>query len=315
MSKIVESSYHTVDEAISAVERLLSEGRTMSDIVIVTNNDNYSDIRNRTLVKVDKISTDGDLNMWEKFKEMFTDVDQEVALEHYGIDKQTALRYNSVLKSGSYVVLVEEVKDIPIRYNLEDGPKELGKSTKEQKNIKPIGQSGSGAKIVSDTSNASGQQAVYTDKDASLVNQDIDFLDEQYAGKKEDPTNPDAGFQKARLKKPVGQSGSGVRINKDTTLPDGERAMSSYEDRQLNDDTVQEDSQRFSSNKNTASKNNESKPIKNPLQGNPKDGTEFEPEDTPETAVGGSQDLPRFDGSSITGQPVVDPLQDNDLKQ
>ena len=136
MSKIVESSYHTVDEAISAVERLLSEGRTMSDIVIVTNNDNYSDIRNRTLVKVDKISTDGDLNMWEKFKEMFTDVDQEVALEHYGIDKQTALRYNSVLKSGSYVVLVEEVKDIPIRYNLEDGPKELGKSTKEQKNIK-----------------------------------------------------------------------------------------------------------------------------------------------------------------------------------
>lgn len=314
MSKVVESSYHTVDETISAVERLLSEGRVMSNIVIVTNNDNYSDIRNRTLVKVDKVSADGDLSMWEKFKEMFTDVDQEVALEHYGIDKQTALRYNNVLKSGSYVILVEEIHEIPIRHNLEDGPKELGKSTKEQKNTKPIGQSGSGAKIVSDTSDASGQQAVYTDKDASLVDQNINFLDEQYAGKKENPADPNAGFQKARLKKPVGQSGSGVRVNKDTTLPDGEKAMSSFEDRQLNDDTVQEDNQRFSSDKKPDLTNNERKPIENPLQGKPKDGTEFQPEDAPETAVEGSPDLPRFDGSSITGQPVVDPLQDEEWK-
>ncbi|WP_051912447.1 general stress protein [Carnobacterium funditum] len=195
MSKVVESAYHTVDETISAVERLLSEGRVTGDVIIVTSDENYSDIQNRTLVEVDKVSADGDMNIWEKFKDMFADVGQDKALEHYGIDKQTALRYNDVLKSGNYVVLVEEMKDIPIRQNLEDGPKELGKSSTEQK-------------------------------------------------------------------------------------------------------------------KNEV--NNERGQIENPLQGKPKDTTEYRTEDIHETAVEDSEDLPRFSGNSITGQPFVDPLQDKE---
>ena len=166
MSKVVESSYHTVDETISAVERLLSEGRALSDLVIVTSNNNYSNIQNRTIVEVDKVSAHGDKNMWEKFKGLFTDVNQEVALEHYGIDKQTALRYQDVLKAGNYVVLVEEDNSIPLRRHLEDGPIELGKSSREQTNKKPVGQSGSGAKTISNTSVPSGGKPIYHDKNA-----------------------------------------------------------------------------------------------------------------------------------------------------
>lgn len=314
MNKIVESSYHTVDETISAVERLLSEGRLMSDIVIITSNENYSDIKNRTLVEVDNVSTDGDMTMWEKFKSMFTTIGQDVALEHYGIDKQTALRYNDVLKSGNYVVLVEEINDIPIRYNLEDGPTELGKSSKEQKNKKPIGQSGSGAKSILDTSHPSGKSSVYDEMDVGLLNQEIDFLSDKYSGRKENKEDLNAGFNKASQKKPVGQAGSGVRVTKDSTLPNGEKAMSSFEDRQLNDQSVQEDNARFSKDKNKNITKNEYDPTNNPLQGKLKKGNNFVADEEPETAVRDSQDLPRFNGSSITGQPVIDPLQDDEWK-
>ncbi|MEG0750092.1 MAG: general stress protein, partial [Carnobacterium sp.] len=118
MTKVVESSYQTVDETIGAVERLLSEGRLVSDIVIVTSRENQSNIRNRTLVEVDRVPADGNKTAWEKFKGMFTDIDETAALEHYGIDKQTALRYNDAIKMGNYVILVEEKKDIPTRHNL-----------------------------------------------------------------------------------------------------------------------------------------------------------------------------------------------------
>lgn len=318
MSKVVESSYRTVDDTVSAIERLLDEGRTLDDIVIVTSQNNYSNIQNRTIVEIDKVSASGDKSMWEKFKELFTDVKQDVALEHYGIDKQTALRYEDVLKAGNYVVLVEEDNSIPIRQNLEDGPKELGKSSKEQRNKKPIGQSGSGTKIISNTSEPSGKPALFYDKEIGLLHQEIDYLSDKYSGKKEDESNMNAGFKKARQEKPVGQAGSGVRTTKDTTLLENERAMESLEDKQLYDSTVKEDKKRFSGEMKNKRVKNAPDPMDNPLQGKPKDKTrnqhetDYETEDMNDTPVEDSVDLPRFSGNSITGQPVVDPLKDRE---
>ncbi|SEL10926.1 Heat induced stress protein YflT [Carnobacterium iners] len=312
MSKVVESSYNTVDETIFAVERLLSEGRMVNDIIIVTSKTNYSDIQNRTLVEVDKVSTDGDYNMWEKIKEMFTDVSPELALEHYGIDKQTALQYNDVLKSGNYVILVKEDNGIPIRQQLENGPKELGKSSKEEKNNKPIGRGGSGSKVISNTSEPTGKSAVYYDKDVGLLNQEIDFLSEKYSGRPEDRTDENAGFSKARQLKPVGRGGSGVRKTKDTTLPEGESAMPSFEDRYLSDGTLQDNTKPITNEAKRKQSVNTYDPTDNPLQGNPTDETGNQINDRHETAVEDSQDLPRFTGNSITGQPVVDPLADKE---
>ncbi|WP_414838506.1 hypothetical protein [Carnobacterium sp. TMP28] len=312
MGKVVESSYHTVDETIYAVERLLSEGRMVGDIIIVTSNANYSDIQNRTLVEVDKVSIDEDQNMWEKFKGMFTDVSPEVALEHYGIDKQTALKYNDVLKSGNYVVLVKEDSGIPIRQQLEDGPKELGKSSKEQKSNKPIGRGGSGSKVISNTSKPTGKSAIYYDKDVGLLNQEIDFLSEKYSGRPEDRADENAGFSKARQLKPVGRGGSGVRKTKDTTLPEGESAMPSFEDRYLIDSTLQDKTKLVTKEAKNKQSGNNYDPINNPLQGNKTTETGNQTNDKHETAVEDSQELPRFTGNSITGQPVVDPLVDKE---
>lgn len=314
MGKIVESSYYTVDETIATVERLLSEGRTMDDIVIVTSQNNYSNIQNRTIVEVDKVSASGDKNLWKKFKELFTDVKQDVALEHYGIDKQTALRYEDVLKAGNYIVLVEEDKRIPIRQNLEDGPKELGKSSKEQRNKTPIGQSGSGTKIIKNTSDPSGEPVVYGEKDASLLDQEIDFLSEKYAGRTENKTDLNTSFKTARQEGPIGQAGGGAKKIKDSTLPGGEKAMTSFEDKQTNDHTVTEDKKRFSSESKKNRKENVHDPIDNPLQGKTKNqkDTDYETKDMNNTPVEDSVDLPRFSGNSITGQPVVDPLKDRE---
>ncbi|MCA9766365.1 MAG: general stress protein [Carnobacterium sp.] len=312
MVKVVESSYNTVDETINAVERLLSEGRMIKDIIIVTSTANYSDIQNRTLVEVDKISTDGDQNIWGKFKGMFTDVSPEVALEHYGIDKQTALEYNNVLKSGNYVVLVKEDSGIPIRQQLEDGPKELGKSSKEQKSNKPIGRGGSGSKVISNTSEPTGKSAIYYDKDVGLLNQEIDFLSEKYSGRPEDRSEENTGFSKARQLKPVGRGGSGVKKTKDTTLPEGESAMPSFEDRYLSDGTLQDKTKPIINEAKSKQSGNNDDPTDNPLQGNPTDETENQLNDRHETTIEDSQELPRFTGNSITGQPVVDPLVDKE---
>ncbi|QQP69390.1 general stress protein [Carnobacterium sp. CS13] len=391
MTKVVESSYQTVDETIGAVERLLSEGRLVSDIVIVTSRENQSNIRNRTLVEVDRVPADGNKTAWEKFKEMFTDVDETAALEHYGIDKQTALRYNDAIKMGNYVILVEEKKDIPTRHNLDDQPVDLSEAFAKVEQEKPIGQAGSGKKTVVNTTSPRGESAYYNDQDSRLGEQ-MSTADEAktFSGKNNQPSDSSGGFSRARQGTPIGQGGSGTRIVKNSSYPAGESAHYNDSDTQLSKRTKEDDDKLFSleedeisaekpttvveepvssttettmpvtnlaadpsyregvvdtvvpeitkenkqidetaqENKKTGSKtkpheqdetikaNNktlkqEYDPADNPLQGRPKDSTDFETENARETAVEDSESLPRFDSGTITGQPFVDPLRDD----
>ncbi|MEG0442772.1 MAG: general stress protein [Carnobacterium sp.] len=391
MTKVVESSYQTVDETIGAVERLLSEGRLVSDIVIVTSRENQSNIRNRTLVEVDRVPADGNKTAWEKFKEMFTDVDETAALEHYGIDKQTALRYNDAIKMGNYVILVEEKKDIPTRHNLDDQPVDLSEAFAKVEQEKPIGQAGSGKKTVVNTTSPRGESAYYNDQDSRLGEQ-MSTADEAktFSRKNNQPSDSSGGFSRARQGTPIGQGGSGTRIVKNSSYPAGESAHYNDSDTQLSKRTKEGDDKLFSleedeisaetpttvveepvssttettmpvtnlaadpsyregvvdtvvpeitkenkqidetaqENKKTGSKtkpheqdetikaNNktlkqEYDPADNPLQGRPKDSTDFETENARETAVEDSESLPRFDSGTITGQPFVDPLRDD----
>lgn len=391
MTKVVESSYQTVDETIGAVERLLSEGRLVSDIVIVTSRENQSNIRNRTLVEVDRVPADGNKTAWEKFKEMFTDVDETAALEHYGIDKQTALRYNDAIKMGNYVILVEEKKDIPTRHNLDDQPVDLSEAFAKVEQEKPIGQAGSGKKTVVNTTSPRGESAYYNDQDSRLGEQ-MSTADEAktFSRKNNQPSDSSGGFSRARQGTPIGQGGSGTRIVKNSSYPAGESAHYNDSDTQLSKRTKEDDDKLFSleedeisaekpttvveepvssttettmpvtnlaadpsyregvvdtvvpeitkenkqidetaqENKKTGSKtkpheqdetikaNNktlkqEYDPADNPLQGRPKDSTDFETENARETAVEDSESLPRFDSGTITGQPFVDPLRDD----
>lgn len=391
MSKVVESSYQTVDETIGAVERLLNEGRLVSDIVIVTSRENQSNIRNRTLVEVDRIPADGNKTAWEKFKGMFTDIDEAAALEHYGIDKQTALRYNDTIKAGNYVVLVEERKDIPVRHNLDDQPIDLSEAFAKLAKEKPIGQAGSGKKSVVNTSSPRGESAYYNDQDSRLGNQ-MSTADEEetFSRKNSQSSDSTGGFSRARQETPVGQGGSGTRVVKNSSQPAGESAHYNDRDAQLSKRTKEGDDKLFSAEDDetgaetpttvveepvfsttettmpvtnlatdtsykegvvdtvvpeitkedkqideTAQKNKkadvntkpdeqdkttkankkalkqEYDPADNPLQGRPKDSTDFETENTRETAVEDSESLPRFDSSTITGQPFVDPLRDD----
>ncbi|ALV21377.1 general stress protein [Carnobacterium antarcticum] len=391
MTKVVESSYQTVDETIGAVERLLSEGRLVSDIVIVTSRENQSNIRNRTLVEVDRVPADGNKTAWEKFKEMFTDVDETAALEHYGIDKQTALRYNDAIKMGNYVILVEEKKDIPTRHNLDDRPVDLSEAFAKVEQEKPIGQAGSGKKTVVNTTSPRGESAYYNDQDSRLGEQ-MSTADEAktFSRKNNQPSDSSGGFSRARQGTPIGQGGSGTRIVKNSSYPAGESAHYNDSDTQLSKRTKEDDDKLFSleedeisaekpttvveepvssttettmpvtnlaadpsyregvvdtvvpeitkenkqidetaqENKKTGSKtkpheqdetikaNNktlkqEYDPADNPLQGRPKDSTDFETENARETAVEDSESLPRFDSGTITGQPFVDPLRDD----
>lgn len=391
MTKVVESSYQTVDETIGAVERLLSEGRLVSDIVIVTSRENQSNIRNRTLVEVDRVPADGNKTAWEKFKEMFTDVDETAALEHYGIDKQTALRYNDAIKMGNYVILVEEKKDIPTRHNLDDQPVDLSEAFAKVEQEKPIGQAGSGKKTVVNTTSPRGESAYYNDQDSRLGEQ-MSTADEAktFSGKNSQPSDSSGGFSRARQGTPIGQGGSGTRVVKNSSYPAGESAHYNDSDTQLSKRTKEGDDKLFSleedeisaetpttvveepvssttettmpvtnlaadpsyregvvdtvvpeitkenkqidetaqENKKTGSKtkpheqdetikaNNktlkqEYDPADNPLQGRPKDSTDFETENARETAVEDSESLPRFDSGTITGQPFVDPLRDD----
>lgn len=391
MTKVVESSYQTVDETIGAVERLLSEGRLVSDIVIVTSRENQSNIRNRTLVEVDRVPADGNKTAWEKFKEMFTDVDETAALEHYGIDKQTALRYNDAIKMGNYVILVEEKKDIPTRHNLDDQPVDLSEAFAKVEQEKPIGQAGGGKKTVVNTTSPRGESAYYNDQDSRLGEQ-MSTADEAktFSRKNNQPSDSSGGFSRARQGTPIGQGGSGTRIVKNSSHPAGESAHYNDSDTQLSKRTKEDDDKLFSleedeisaekpttvveepvssttettmpvtnlaadpsyregvvdtvvpeitkenkqidetaqENKKTGSKtkpheqdetikaNNktlkqEYDPADNPLQGRPKDSTDFETENARETAVEDSESLPRFDSGTITGQPFVDPLRDD----
>lgn len=358
MGKVIESSYQTVDETLAAVERLLSEGRLMSDIVIVTSRENHSNIQNRTVVEVDRIAADGDKKMWEKFKKMFTDKSEDSALEHYGIDKQTALRYDSTLKAGNYIILVEEKSDIPLQYHLKDEPVDLSQTNNETipATAKPIGQSGSGTKIAVDTSDPRGKSAEYNDKDSHLKEEPVVFNDHRFPEKKEDPTDATSGFQKARQTKPIGQSGSGTRVSANTSQPTGKSAEYNDKNAQLSERTVQSDENLFSGKKEDNQNTDSSQPEteksgfnekeihhshnikekakaaegqdeavesqktaqsqnqlfeKNPLQGDATDATDFVEDNFRQTAVEDSETLPRFNGSSITGQPNVDPLLDH----
>ncbi|MEG0289400.1 MAG: general stress protein [Carnobacterium sp.] len=247
MTKVVESSYQTVDETIGAVERLLSEGRLVSDIVIVTSRENQSNIRNRTLVEVDRVPADGNKTAWEKFKEMFTDVDETAALEHYGIDKQTALRYNDAIKMGNYIILVEEKKDIPTRHNLDDQPVDLSEAFAKVEQEKPIGQAGSGKKTVVNTTSPRGESAYYNDQDSRLGEQ-MSTADEAktFSGKNSQPSDSSGGFSRARQGTPIGQGGSGTRVVKNSSYPAGESAHYNDSDTQLSKRTKEDDDKLFS---------------------------------------------------------------------
>ncbi|MEG0750239.1 MAG: hypothetical protein RR408_09330, partial [Carnobacterium sp.] len=189
----------------------------------------------------------------------------------------------------------------------------------------PIGQGGSGTRVVKNSSYPAGESAHYNDSDTQLSKRTKEGDDKLFSLEEDEIS---AETPTTVVEEPVSST-------TETTMPVTNLAADpSYregvvdtvvpeitkENKQI-DETAQENKKTGSKTKpheqdETIKANNktlkqEYDPADNPLQGRPKDSTDFETENARETAVEDSESLPRFDSGTITGQPFVDPLRDD----
>lgn len=106
--KNIENAYSTVEETLQAIYRLISEnGRSLHDIVVVTNSQNRRNIINSSPVEVTAIPTDTYQSIWSSIQTLFQD-DYKKVLTDMGVDDTTARAYANAIRFGKYIVLVEE---------------------------------------------------------------------------------------------------------------------------------------------------------------------------------------------------------------
>lgn len=123
MSKFVEGSYLSIEEAQKAIDVLVSQGYSEKDITLVTNpsvKDSLS-LNNDVEVTTDYDETNtgdtgnDDKSMWDKIKDVFT-VDSYDESSHdspdYNRDEDVLYNYKDDIDNGNIVVLVEDNPDI-----------------------------------------------------------------------------------------------------------------------------------------------------------------------------------------------------------
>lgn len=112
MSKFVEGSYLTVEEANRAVEKLISQGYDRSDITMVTNqstNDSLStDVHSKVYNK--DANNDNDESMMDKIKDAFTGGDDDSSDSNTTTSNENSVLkdYQDDINKGNVVVLVED---------------------------------------------------------------------------------------------------------------------------------------------------------------------------------------------------------------
>ncbi|MER2109358.1 MAG: YsnF/AvaK domain-containing protein [Desemzia incerta] len=123
MSKFVEGSYLSIEEAQKAIDVLVSQGYSENDITLVTNQSVKDSLSLDTDVEVttdyDETSNgdtgNDDKSMWDKIKDVFTvDSYDESSYDSpdYNRDEDVLYNYKEDIDNGNIVVLVEDNPNI-----------------------------------------------------------------------------------------------------------------------------------------------------------------------------------------------------------
>lgn len=110
MSKFVEGSYSTVEEANNAVEKLISQGYDRSDITMVTNQSTNDALSNDVHSKVyNKDANDeNDESMMDKIKDAFTGGSDDSSNTTTSSENSVLKDYQNDIDKGNVVVLIED---------------------------------------------------------------------------------------------------------------------------------------------------------------------------------------------------------------
>lgn len=110
MMKKIQGAYPTLEETVSKIDELLKEGHRGDNITVVAKKEKIEAIHAETLAEVDAVLTnESKPSVWEKVKNIFSNEDEEDnPLKKYGFDKKSTETYNTAIKNGEYVVLVDD---------------------------------------------------------------------------------------------------------------------------------------------------------------------------------------------------------------
>lgn len=115
MMKRIQGAYPTLEETVSKIDELLKEGHRADNITIVAKKEKIEAIHAETLAEVDAVPTnESQPSVWEKVKNVFSHEDEgDNPLKKYGFDRKTTETYNTAIKNGEYVVLVDDESNQP----------------------------------------------------------------------------------------------------------------------------------------------------------------------------------------------------------
>lgn len=108
--KKIQGAYPTLEETVSKIDQLLKEGHRADNITVVAKKEKIDVIHAETLAETDAVPTnENQTSVWEKVKNVFSNEDEEDnPLKKYGFDKKSTETYNTAIKNGEYVVLVDD---------------------------------------------------------------------------------------------------------------------------------------------------------------------------------------------------------------
>ncbi|MER2173309.1 MAG: general stress protein [Carnobacterium sp.] len=299
MNKVVIGSFSNVQETTACVEQLIAEGHSTDSIKIVTTNQDPAAIQSQTSVEIDKVSAEEKESFLDKFKHLFADTDEDLVLENFGVDEASAEQYNESLKKGEYIVLADKDKEANSKTNL----------TKETTGT--VGQAGQGVREVRNASQPTDEVNYANDGNDLLNNAEVPFnsqftdqdeLDESIIVKSDltDTTVPETIEEDEIMADSIRQENKPrLQDNQDNESTNG--AFSKDQDRR-------DDTRDVVSPKEEPLSRREFDPNDNPLQGEPtedalKHEDQFESGSSNEESV----DLPIFDNSTLSNQPISDP--------
>lgn len=300
MNKVVIGSFSNVQETTACVEQLIAEGHSTDSIKIVTTNQNPAAIQGQTGVEIDKVSAEEKESFWDKFKHLFADTDEELVLENFGVDEASAEQYNASLEKGEYIVLADRETST--------------KTIVTEKNSGTVGQAGQGVREIRNASQPTDEVSYANDGNDHLNNAEVpltnqfteqDELDESITVKSDliDTTVPETIEEDEIMIESIREENKPrLQDNQDNESTNG--AFSKDQDRRDDTRDVVTPKKQPWSHKNFD-------PNDNPLQGKPtEDALKHEDQVGPSSPNEEEVDLPIFDGSTLSNQPINDPREE-----
>lgn len=299
MNKVVIGSFSNVQETTACVEQLIAEGRSIDSIKIVTTNQDPAAIQGQTGVEIDKVSAEEKESFWDKFKHLFVDTDEDLVLENFGVDEASAEQYSESLEKGEYIVLADKDKASTSKTN----------TTKETSGT--VGQAGQGVREVKNASQPTDEVSYANNGDDHLNNAEVPFKnefteqDESIIVKSDliDTTVPETIEEDEIMVESIRQEDKPrLQDNQDSELTND--AFSKKQDRR-------DDTRDLVSPKRQPWSHKNFDPNDNPLQGkSTEDKLKHEDQVGPSSPNEEEVDLPIFDGSTLSNQPINDPREE-----